>query len=100
MPRSSNDPWPTDRVAINIPQLTLLTCSSPRRPNCLSYIPKTTPCTIRAQAPALKCMACIGAASGNHEVPEPIRVMGMPSTLGIDPSSDIAICITESCCWA
>src|SRR6266487_4518059 len=50
----------------------------PREPPCQSYWKNPFPCSMRVQLPIMTWAACIGEASGSEEVPDPIRVSGMP----------------------
>src|SRR2546425_12056237 len=48
---------------------------------------------MRVQRPSMWCAACIGEASGSHDVPDPIRVSGMPrGPAGISMGCCMCIC--------
>lgn len=43
------------------------------------YCRRPFPCSMTCHGPAATCTARIGDSSGNHEVPDPSRIIGMPS---------------------
>src|SRR4051812_5675950 len=71
MPRTVNDPPPTDRCAIVISQLMLPACDDPRSPSSCRYCANALKCVISIQPPASAWIIRIGVSSGSHDVPDP-----------------------------
>src|SRR4051794_19887220 len=79
-------------LAISISQLSDPTWLAPRGPPCTSYWRKANPCPVTSQLPgALKCTDGIGAASGTHVVPDPMRSMETPRGSGVIMRMAIAV---------